>query len=272
VLAVHLLGDDSAVRRFHREARVIAGLDAPNIVRMIEVSPPGTPVPFLAMERLDGEDLAARLKVRPLWAGPEVASLIAQIAAGLEAAHAAGVVHRDLKPSNLFAARTAGGGETWKVLDFGVAKLSAADATLTAGHVVGTPGYMAPEQARGEDLDARADVYALAVIAYRLLTGRPVVVPGELPAMIHEVVFKMPPAPSQLAAVSPEVEAVLAIGLAKGRGQRFASAHELAAALSDAVEGHLAHGIVTRAAAIEARTPWGQWVRRPLERKRTTPG
>ncbi|MCX5744848.1 MAG: serine/threonine-protein kinase [Proteobacteria bacterium] len=267
VLAAHLLADETAIRRFHREAQVIAALDAPNIVRMIEVSPPDAAVPFLAMERLAGEDLAARLKARPIWDAREVAPVIAQIAAGLAIAHRAGVVHRDLKPSNLFAALSPGG-ETWKVLDFGVAKLSTGDATLTVGQLIGTPGYMAPEQARGEDLDERADVYALAVIAYRLLTGRPTVIPGALPAMIHEVVFRMPPAPSQLAVVSPQVEAVRAVGLAKARGQRFATALELGAALTAAVDGRLGADVMARAAAIEARTPWGQWGQRP-ERKRT---
>src|SRR5205823_10091321 len=128
--------------------------------------------------------------------------------------HDAGVVHRDLKPANVFAAST-GGTVTWKILDFGVSKVFAPDATLTAGQVVGTPGYMAPEQARGESVDRRADVYALGVIAYRLLTGRPAVMPGDVPQMLHEVVFRMPPQPSTLANIPPPIEAVLAIALAK---------------------------------------------------------
>ena len=263
VLASHLLSDDAALKRFHREARIIASLDAPNLIHMLEVSPPDAKVPFIAMERLDGQDLGSLLKDKPLWSQADVVEVMRAIANGLHVAHAAGVIHRDLKPANLFAAKMAEG-TVWKVLDFGVAKASGADATMTAGQVVGTPGYMAPEQARGETLDARADVYSLAVIAYRMLTGRPVIVPGDLPAMIHEVVYRMPPAPSRLAAVSAHVEAVLIIGLAKSAAQRFASAIAFADALEAAAANRLSRDLVTRAAAIRARTPWDQWVRKQL--------
>ena len=263
VLASHLLSDDAALKRFHREARIIAALNAPNLIHMIEVSSPGSKVPFIAMERLDGQDLGSLLKVKPLWPQADVVAVMRAIANGLDVAHGAGVIHRDLKPANLFAAKSAAG-TMWKVLDFGVAKSSGADATMTAGQVVGTPGYMAPEQARGETLDARADVYSLAVIAYRMLTGRPVIVPGDLPAMIHEVVYRMPPAPSRLAAVSAQVEAVLIIGLAKAASQRFAGAIAFVDALEAAANNRLSRDLITRAAAIRARTPWDQWVRKQL--------
>lgn len=260
VLAFHLHDNEDALRRFHREARAIAGLDAPNVVRMIEVSPVGSVVPFLAMERLQGRDLGAMLKDRPTFPLAEVVPLVRSIADGLDAAHAAGVVHRDLKPPNVFAAEF-GAGVVWKVLDFGVAKLSRADATMTAGQIVGTPGYMAPEQARGGDLDGRADVYALGVIAYRLLTGRPAVVPGEAMAMLHEVVFRMPPAPSQLVKMPAEVEAVLAIALAKNPDDRFVTAGELAAALAAAAAGRLDPALLERSKVLVARAPWGRWLR-----------
>jgi serine/threonine-protein kinase len=152
---------------------------------------------------------------------------------------------------------------TWKILDFGVSKMFASESTLTSGQVIGTPGYMAPEQARGDAVDRRADVYSLGVVAYRLLTGRPAVVPGEVPAMIHEVVYRMPPAPSSVGAVSADVEAVLAVAMAKAPGERFATAGELARAFDAAVAGTSDAEIAARAAAIVARTPWGQWVRRP---------
>ncbi len=263
VLANHLLSDDAALKRFHREARIIAALDAPNLIHMIEVSPPGSTVPFIAMERLAGQDLGSLLKGKPVLPQAEVVEVIRAVATGLHVAHAAGVIHRDLKPANLFAATTAEG-TIWKVLDFGVAKAGGSDATMTVGQVVGTPGYMAPEQARGESLDARADVYSLAVIAYRMLTGRPVVVPGDLPAMIHEVVYRMPPAPSRLAEVSAQVEAVLIIGLAKSRSQRFVGVVAFADALEAAATNQLSRDLLARAAAIRARTPWDQWVRKQL--------
>jgi serine/threonine-protein kinase len=260
VLAAHLIGNDDALRRFHREARAIASLDAPNIVRMLEVSPPSAALPYLAMERLEGNDLAWMLKQQPVREVSEVVRIVREVAAGLDAAHDAGVVHRDLKPANLFAARSAGA-VTWKILDFGVSKLSGHDATATAGQLVGTPGYMAPEQARGDELDRRADVYALGVVAYRMLAGRPAVLPADPPAMLHEVVYRMPPQPSQIARVSLEVEAVLAVALAKDPRDRFATAGELAAALAEAAAGVPSPYVLERATALIRRAPWGQWLR-----------
>ena len=260
VLAAHLLDNADALRRFHREARAIANLAAPNIVKMIEVSAPGAAWPYLAMERLEGDDLGQLIKRQPVRDVGEVASIVRAVAAGLDSAHDAGVVHRDLKPANVFAAKTPSG-VTWKILDFGVSKLFDGDATMTTGHLVGTPGYMAPEQARGEAIDRRADVYALGVVVYRLLTGRPAVIPSDTPQMLHEVVFRMPPQPSSLASVPPQVEAVLAVALAKSADARFATAGEFAAAFAEAAAGFASPPIVDRAAALLRRAPWGQWLR-----------
>jgi serine/threonine-protein kinase len=238
---------------------VISGLDVPNIVRMLDVSPPGAAIPYIAMERLDGKDLSALIKEQPVRDVSEVATIMRGIAAGLDAAHALGVVHRDLKPSNVFAARR-GNGVVWKILDFGVSKLQGGEATLTASHLVGTPGYMAPEQAKGGDVDRRADIYALGVLAYRLLTGRPAIVPGNVSAMINEVMNRMPPKPSEMARISSDVEAVLAIALAKSPSDRFATAGELATALSAAAASKLSPALVERAASLIRATPWGGWV------------
>ena len=273
ILAAHLLDDVEALRRFQREARVIGALASPHVVRLIEVSEPDAGLPYLALERLDGEDLGEWIKQRALREPGEVVEIVRAVAAGLDAAHAEGVIHRDLKPANIFAARTAEG-VVWKLLDFGVSKLSAGDATATLGQIVGTPSYMAPEQARGAAIDGRVDVYALGVVAYRLLTGTPAVHYGEVAAMIHEVVFRMPVQPSQLAPVSPDVEAVLAIALAKTPADRFATAGELAAALTLAAAGASPElgELRERAAVLLARTPWGQWLRRPQDRRRTVAG
>ncbi|MDB4952497.1 MAG: serine/threonine protein kinase [Myxococcales bacterium] len=260
VLAAHLLGNQDALRRFHREARAIASLDAPNIVRMLDVSAPDARLPYLAMERLEGQDLAELIKQQPMREIGEVVRIVREVAAGLDAAHKAGVVHRDLKPANLFAVRD-GASVIWKILDFGVSKLADGEATVTVGQIVGTPGYMAPEQARGALIDQRADVYALAIVAYRLLTGRPAVVPSEAPAMLHEVVYRMPPRPNQYAAVSEAVESVLAVALAKSPDDRFSTAGELAAALAEAAAGVLSPIVTERATAILRRAPWGQWAR-----------
>jgi serine/threonine-protein kinase len=120
---------------------------------------------------------------------------------------------------------------------------------------------MSPEQAKGGDIDRRTDVYALAVVTYRLLTGRPAVVPGDVAAMVHEVVYRMPPSPSQLVSLSGQVEAVLAVGLAKSRDDRFQTAGEFAAALAEAAASVLPQAMQDRAAAILRRTPWGHWAR-----------
>ncbi len=266
VLASHLLGNDDALKRFQREARVISSLDVANIVRMIEVSPASSPVPFLAMELLIGKDLGAMIKDRAVRDVAEVLPIIRAIATGLDAAHDAGVIHRDLKPANLFAS-IVDRSVVWKILDFGVSKHSD-DATLTGAALVGTPGYMAPEQAKGDALDRRCDLYALAVVTYRLLTGRPAVVPGDAPAMIHEVVYRVPPQPSSIAAVSAQVEAVLAIGLAKSPDDRFATAGEFAAALAEAVANVLPEPLMERSEAILRRAPWGSWIRSPRAQTR----
>jgi serine/threonine protein kinase len=240
-------------------------LAAPNIIKMIEVSE-ADDLPFMAMERLVGDDLATLLTAKPVWTEQEVVDVMVAVAAGLDAAHAAGVIHRDLKPANLFASRS-DIGVIWKVLDFGVAKASGDDATQTSGNIVGTPGYMAPEQARGEAIDKRADIYSLAVIAYRMLTGRPVVVPGDLPGMIHEVVFKMPPAPSQFATITREAEACLLIGLSKTPSLRFDSAGAFADALKVAAAGPLPSALLSRAATAKSRNPWDRWLRAATERE-----
>ena len=255
LLHPHVLADPAAYARFAREAKAAASLDVPNVVKVIEVSGEGAAVPYLVMERLEGEDLATILQARPVLAVDEVVELVRQLASALASAHDAGIVHRDLKPQNVFAADE-GGARVWKLLDFGVSKLAGGDGTLTHGHLIGTPAYMSPEQARGEQVDARSDVYALAVIAYRVLTGRPVIAVADVPAMLHEVCYGMPPRPSSLVPLPGAVDDVLAIGLAKHADDRFASARELADALAAAADGAIAPALRERAISLGARWPW----------------
>ena len=177
--------------------------------------------------------------------------------AGLSVAAAKGIVHRDIKPQNLFLAEGGNGAPpTWKVLDFGVSKLADHGGTLTRGHVVGTPGYMAPEQARGQQVDHRADIYALAAIAYRALTGHPPFTGKDVPSTLYDVVYKMPRRPSALVDLPEEVDAVLAIGMAKRPEDRFADGAALADALDAALRGDLPDGLRRRAEALEAVQPW----------------
>jgi serine/threonine-protein kinase len=164
----------SAIARFRREARVVAEIDHVNVVNVYDVGERDG-VPFLVMELLRGETLRARIARGPLsW--EEARQLMLGITRGVQAVHRAGVVHRDLKPDNIFLASSVDGPPITKVLDFGVAAmrkgLDAGPASLTqTGAVLGTPAYMALEQLKGEEVDARADVYALGAMLYEMVTG-----------------------------------------------------------------------------------------------------
>ena len=251
----HLLVEDSMVKRFVREAKLASTLISPNIVRVHEVGVVSDTVPFLAMERLRGRDLAEVLRLDRRMDPEDVADLVGQIAEGIGVAHALGIVHRDLKPQNVFRAEGSEG-RTWKILDFGVSKLADGGATLTRGAVLGTPSYMAPEQARAQEVDARADVYAVAAIAYRALTGRPPFSGGDAVAVLLEVVQNMPLRPRAVADVSAQLEDVLMVGLAKERDDRFATAAELASALARAVWAEPDEPVAARAAALKRKHPW----------------
>jgi eukaryotic-like serine/threonine-protein kinase len=221
------------VERFHREMAVAARLESPHIVRVFELSRPDAPVPYLAMERLHGTDLATRLRADTRLPSDELVVLIDQVARGLEVARIAGVVHRDLKPHNLFLHA----GATWKILDFGVSKVLGSDGTLTGEGIVGTPQYMAPEQASGGQVTHAADVYALGAIAYRCLTGRSPFRGRDLSELVYQVVHAAPTRPSALGRVSRLIEDVLAIAMAKDPRRRFPSAHAFAAAFIAARRG-----------------------------------
>ncbi len=250
------LGDPVHVQRFLREAQTVTRLDSPHVVRVLEVGTTAGEVPFLAMERLRGHDLAHQLRRQRRIALPAARVFADEIAAGLEAAREAGIVHRDLKPHNVFLAESAGGTCVWKILDSGVSK-SGGTGTLTKGHVVGTPAYMAPEQARGDDVDHRADVYSLAAILYRAVTGHPAFTGKDVPTTLYDVVYRVPTQPSILAALPADVDRVLAIGLAKNARDRFATAAELARWFAAAVDEGLSQEQRQRADDITARTPWG---------------
>ena len=178
----------------------------------------------------------------------EVVELVRQLASGLEAAREAHIIHRDLKPSNVFRHD-----DVWKILDFGVAKVELAGNTLTAGQLVGTSVYMAPEQASGAAIDHRVDVYALAAIAYRALTGAAPFESAEMADVLFNLVRGLPRLPSALAKLSRDIDDVLALGLAKLPDDRFASATEFAATLSDAVTIGLSETVRSRARRLAAR-------------------
>jgi serine/threonine-protein kinase len=257
VLQASVSENPALVERFYREGRIAAQIRSPHIVTVFDVGQGEEAVPFIAMELLEGEDLSSYLRSRDRLDLSEVVDLIEQVAQGLAVAHAAGVVHRDLKPQNIFLAD--GGLErrpAWKILDFGVSKLTD-DRTLTQDAVIGTPGYMAPEQAAGGEVDARSDVFALGAVAYRALTGRPAF-RGEMPQVLLDIAYRNPSRPSEhVPALPSDVDRVLAIALAKNPRDRFESAVELAAALRDASKYALDPAIRARGAKLLFAHPWG---------------
>ena len=237
LLRRQLAGDERAVERLRREARTASSIGHPNIVQIEDFGVTTDGVVYLAMEWLEGETLAQRIERGPIRADVAV-ELALQIAAGLGAAHAAGVIHRDMKPANVFLARQPDGGDRAKLLDFGIAKLALSDTRLTrTGTFIGTPDYVAPEQALGEELDGRADLYSLGVVLYQLCTGTLPFTAASFMAVLHRHTTEAPEPPRRRApqrALSPALEAVVLRCMAKRPEDRYASAEELSAALEAA--------------------------------------
>jgi serine/threonine-protein kinase len=250
--------DPMILRRFLRELEIAASLQSPHVTRVLEVAPETAQLPYLAMERLEGESLAEMLRRTPRFEPAQVAGMLRELGRGMAVAHGAGIVHRDIKPSNVFC-HHAGGEALWKILDFGVSKLASAGAgvTLTQGHLVGTPAYMAPEQAQGGTVDQRTDVYALGLLAYRTLTGRPAFTGEDIPSMLYAVIHHMPPRPTQTARLPDALDDVLAVAIAKDPDHRFASASDLADAVEAGVRGQVLAGVSERASRALAQHPWG---------------
>ncbi len=255
VLTPQMCDNPTIVERFFREARVSSSLRSPHIVRVLDSGWAEDGYPFLAMELLRGRDLAVHLEELGRMDPDEVVELVAQVATALGEAHAVGIVHRDIKPENLFCAR-AEGRPRWVVLDFGVATVKGGTGTLTQGGLIGTPRYMAPEQARGFGVDPRADVFALGAIAYRCLTGHAAFGAEDPLAALIQVLGEQPPKPGAWVALHEDLELVLALALAKEPSQRLGSVALFAQALADARRGELAEWLRRDARALLAAAPW----------------
>jgi serine/threonine protein kinase len=200
-LAENLSRDDDLRRRFVREARLAARLSNPNVVRVFDVGEEDGR-PFIAMEYVDGGTLAELVARTGPLPPAKAAAFGIQACNGLAAAHAAGFVHRDVKPQNLLLGRDG----VLKLGDFGIALGTEGTRLTLAGTVLGTAGYLAPEQARGEQVTAAADIYALGAVLYELLTGEPPRSPGSLAELGDGKDFE----PRELAARAPGVPAALA--------------------------------------------------------------
>ncbi len=257
VLHTHRLNDPQLVRRFLREAELASALDTDNIVRVREISGEDDVLPYIAMECLHGQTLNDFLRVDPKGVWAELVPMVSGVAAGLDVAHAKSIVHRDIKPQNIFR-HLDGHQVVWKVLDFGVAVLATGSATITQSKVLGTPSYMAPEQAAGERVGPACDVYALGALIYRVLTGRPPFDFADGRQTMIAVVSRAPIRPSDLADIEDDVDSLLALALARDPAHRFASAGELAQALPGALQGSLSPVLRTRAARLLIKRPWAR--------------
>jgi hypothetical protein len=235
VLHANLCNAPGAVARFLREAEVMVRVRHPSVVELLAWGTIDDGRPFLAMELLDGTDLSA-LRVRETRLPPARAlAILEPVAAALAAAHAQSVIHRDVKASNVFLA-----GERVVLLDFGIAKLALPDTTdlTTSRQAVGTPVSMAPEQIAGGTVDARTDVYGLAVLAYQLLTGR-LPFEDESPTVVQYLhAHARRPRPSALAPVTPDADEAITRAMAIDPAQRFADPVAFVAALHAALAGH----------------------------------
>src|SRR5262245_22127339 len=240
----------TALERFRAEARAVAALNHPNVVRIYDYGEwqpagGGPPLPYYTMEHVAGGSLAAKLGGRPL-SPREAAALTQTLARAVQSIHDRQIVHRDLKPGNILLA----GDGTPKIADFGLAKRLDADPGLTASQtVLGTASYMAPEQASGHAKQAgpAADIYALGAILYECLTGQPPFRASAYALTVHQVLSVDPVPPRRLVpAVPPHLEAVCLKCLEKEPGRRYASAAELADDL-----GRVRAGELPRAAAVD---------------------
>jgi len=242
VLLPELQGNQEAFARFCREAEIMSQLRHPNIVQLFDFNIAPDTRPYFVMEYLEGRDLEARLQAGPLTLAA-ITRIVDAVSSALALAHAHGVVHRDLKPANIFLATVDGQtDELVKVLDFGISKVRAAAAQISqAVDLLGTPSYMAPEQARGhgDAVDGRTDQFALGAITYRMLTGQDPFQGDDTAAVLYQAVHEDPPPLSLFLPTDWDprpLQAVLARAMAKKPDARYGGMMELARAFDDAAE------------------------------------
>jgi hypothetical protein len=230
---------EDAIRRFEREATAASALGHPGIVQVHDFNVAPNGLFYLVMDLLEGETLATRLaRTSPLaWADAQ--RIAVELCAALGAAHEHGLLHRDIKPSNIFLAkptRATGTAERTVLVDFGLVKpLMESGSQLTStGAVVGTPMYMSPEQARGETLDVRSDLYSLAAVLFETITGAPPFADRTMASVYARLLNDPPPLASRVSRrpVPREVDDVLVRALAKDRGARYSTARDLGEAIA----------------------------------------
>ncbi len=242
--------------RFRREAEICAKLSHPNIIAVLDWNVTHG-MPYMVMELLEGEDLGFRLQQGPM-SFADALPLIGDIAAGLTAAHAHGVVHRDLKPSNIYLCNVGGPRPHVKLLDFGVSKVTwETTLSTTAPKVLGSPRYMAPEQARGDaNIDARVDQFALGAVIYEILSGRFAFDGESLTTVLYRVVHEQPKPLNQLAPNVPaHVVATVERAMAKDPAARFQDVAQMMQALRGEVPADVPHPRALPTAQAQALKP-----------------
>ena len=246
VLLSTIIKDTNALERFRREARTPARIDSDHVVRVTDadVAPELKGAPFLVMEYLRGEDLEGYLLKTGALAPREVVSFLRQIARALDKAHALGIVHRDLKPENIFITQREDGSTHVKILDFGIAKFTASASDLVShaatspGEIFGTPLYMSPEQARAESstITRQTDIWALGLIAHRMLTNEEYWSAETLTSLIAQIVYEpMKPPSERGCSLGPEYDAWFLKCCARDPKDRYESAGAAIFALARAL-------------------------------------
>jgi len=232
LIAPERASDAGFRERFERESRLAAAIDHPNVIPVYGAGEEAGHL-YLVMRYVAGTDLQALLARERRLAPDRAAAIVGQVAAALDAAHAAGLVHRDVKPANMLL-----GGEHAYLADFGLTRVALSDERMTTtGHWLGTVDYMAPEQFEGGAVDARADVYALGCVLHTALTGETPFPRGTVPATMLAHLSDPPPRPSATPGVPEAFDRVIARALAKRPADRYPSAGDLARAARAAAEG-----------------------------------
>jgi serine/threonine protein kinase len=239
VLRPSLCRMPEAVSRFRREARAASQIGSQHVVDVTDFGTTDTGAAFYVMEHLEGDDLATAIKRVGKMPWPRVQHILVQLCNALQAAHDQGIIHRDVKPANFFLQQQAQGSDFVKVLDFGIARLATPkDSIVTqTGVVMGTPDYMAPEQAQGRHVDHRADIYSLGASAYAMLTGRPPFVGKNEYDVIYKQLNDDPQPPSTVAKdadIPGWVDDVILRAMRKNPEERWATMRDFAEAVREA--------------------------------------
>ena len=239
VLSVKMNTVPTVVARFQREAMIGSRLGHDHIVAVTDFDTTEDGFPYLVMELLEGSDLSGVLQKEGALSPVRATSILRQVLLALSAAHAEGVVHRDMKPENIMLCRKRGGGEIAKVMDFGISKVLTSDSIVTShSQLLGTPWYMAPEQAEGRlaEIDHRTDLFSLGLIYYNMLSGTMPFAGDSVPSVLYQVVHKAPPPLGDVAPeLPPSLAGVVEKAIQKESDKRFQSAGDFLEAVQEAL-------------------------------------